>query len=84
MCADKVRAALGLGGNLGDPAQAMARALKMLDAEPQSRVAAVSRLYRTPPWGPVAQPPFVNCCALVDTGLSAEALMRFCLAVEKI
>ncbi|MET3599369.1 2-amino-4-hydroxy-6-hydroxymethyldihydropteridine diphosphokinase [Martelella mangrovi] len=83
MSAEEVRAALGLGGNLGEPAEAMARALAMLDADPQTQVVAVSRLYRTPPWGPVAQPPFVNCCALIETGRPAEDLMRFCLDIEK-
>ncbi|PRX10347.1 UNVERIFIED_ORG: 2-amino-4-hydroxy-6-hydroxymethyldihydropteridine diphosphokinase [Martelella mediterranea] len=83
MSAEQVRAALGLGGNLGEPAEAMARALAMLDADPQTQVVAVSRLYRTPPWGPVAQPPFVNCCALIETERPAEDLMRFCLDIEK-
>ena len=57
MSAEPVRAALGLGANLGDPAAAMARALRMLDDGEDTAVAAVSKLYRTPPWGLVASSP---------------------------
>ncbi|MGN6464568.1 MAG: 2-amino-4-hydroxy-6-hydroxymethyldihydropteridine diphosphokinase, partial [Rhizobiaceae bacterium] len=42
---------LGLGGNLGDPRDAMASALRTIDADAESRVLAVSSIYRTPPWG---------------------------------
>lgn len=73
---------LGLGGNIGDPVHAMARALRALDADPATRVAAVSPVYRTPPWGPVEQPPFLNACACVETSLEAEELLRLCLSVE--
>ena len=48
-------APLGLGGNIGDPVKSMASALAVLDAHPDCRVAAVSRLYRTPPWGKTDQ-----------------------------
>ena len=83
MSAEPVRAALGLGANLGDPAAAMARALRMLDDGEGTAVAAVSKLYRTPPWGLVEQPPFINCCALVETSLPPQALMQRCLDIEK-
>ncbi len=83
MLNETVRATLGLGGNLGEPAEAMARALVLLDADEKTRVVAVSRLYRTPPWGPVEQPPFINCCALIETTRAPEDLMRFCLDIEK-
>lgn len=83
MSNERVRAALGLGGNLGEPAKTMARALAVLEADPQTRVVAVSRLYRTPPWGPVEQPLFINCCALIETARAPEELMRFCLDIEK-
>ncbi|WP_180897493.1 2-amino-4-hydroxy-6-hydroxymethyldihydropteridine diphosphokinase [Martelella soudanensis] len=83
MSAEPVLAALGLGANLGDPASAMARALRMLNDGEGAEVVAVSKLYRTPPWGLVEQPPFINCCALVETSLSPEALMQRCLDIEK-
>ncbi|MFC3072920.1 2-amino-4-hydroxy-6-hydroxymethyldihydropteridine diphosphokinase [Shinella pollutisoli] len=77
------RAALGLGGNVGDPVRAMAEALRALDARADCRVVAVSRLYRTPPWGKTDQDWFFNACALVDTRLRPEALLDACLGIEK-
>ena len=69
-------ATLGLGGNIGDPAAAMARALRELDARDDCRLLAVSDLYRTPPWGKTDQADFFNCCALVETSLSAPGLLQ--------
>jgi len=77
------RAALGLGGNLGDPVRAMAEALRALDGRPDCRVVAVSRLYRTPPWGKTDQDWFFNSCALIDTMLEPEPLLDTCLAIER-
>lgn len=79
----RVEATLSLGANLGDPKSTMAAALVSLDAVADVRVSTVSRLYRTPPWGPVEQPPFINCCALVATTLAPDALMQLCLDIEK-
>jgi len=76
-------AALGLGGNIGDPAAAMARALRELDAHADCHLLAVSDLYRTPPWGKTDQADFFNCCALVETRLTAPALLQLCLDIER-
>ncbi|WP_454701592.1 2-amino-4-hydroxy-6-hydroxymethyldihydropteridine diphosphokinase [Agrobacterium burrii] len=76
-------AALGLGGNIGDPAAAMAKALHELDTHENCRLLAVSGLYRTPPWGKTDQADFFNCCALVETSLKAPALLQLCLDIEK-
>lgn len=78
-----VRAFLGLGGNLGDPATAMAAALQALDAQGTVKIAAVSSLYRTPPWGVVDQPDFLNAVAAVDTTLETGALLQLCLDIER-
>jgi len=77
------RASLGLGGNIGDPVQSMAAALRALNARPDCRVTAVSRLYRTPPWGKTDQDWFFNACALVETALAPEALLDTCLGIER-
>ncbi len=76
-------AALGLGGNIGDPAAAMAKALHELDRHENCRLLAVSGLYRTPPWGKTDQADFFNCCALVETSLTAPALLQLCLDIER-
>ncbi|OCP37536.1 2-amino-4-hydroxy-6-hydroxymethyldihydropteridine diphosphokinase [Ensifer sp. LC163] len=76
-------ATLGLGGNLGEPPKAMAEALQMLDARPDCTVRAVSRLFRTPPWGKTDQAWFFNACAEVETTLGPEALLDACLDIER-
>lgn len=84
MSSDTFRqASLGLGGNIGDPVRAMADALRALDARPDCRVVAVSRLYRTPPWGKTDQDWFFNACALIGTTLDPEPLLDTCLAIER-
>lgn len=79
----RATAALGLGGNIGDPPATMAKALELLDARPDTRVTAVSRLYRTPPWGKTDQAWFYNACALVDTALSPGDLLDACQQIER-
>lgn len=76
-------AALGLGGNIGNPPEAMARALQMIDARDDCRVIVVSRLYLTPPWGKTDQADFFNCCVLIETTLPPEALLDICLGLER-
>ncbi len=44
---------------------------------------AVSRLYRTPPWGKTDQSFFYNACAILDTRLDPEALLTLCLEIER-
>lgn len=78
-----VRAYLGLGGNIGEPARAMAASLRALDAARHVRLSAVSSLYRTPPWGLSEQPDFLNAVAAVDTELSARDLLDLCLETER-
>ena len=76
-------ATLGLGGNIGDAAGSIARALVLLDQRDDCDVVAVSRLYRTPPWGKTDQAWFFNACAMVSTRLSPEALLDACLSIER-
>ncbi|RKD60130.1 MULTISPECIES: 2-amino-4-hydroxy-6-hydroxymethyldihydropteridine diphosphokinase [unclassified Rhizobium] len=78
-----VRVTLGLGGNLDNPAHAMALALRTLDARADCQVASVSRLYRTPPWGKTDQSFFYNSCAALDTTLAPNALLDVCLDIER-
>ncbi|MBB6411031.1 2-amino-4-hydroxy-6-hydroxymethyldihydropteridine diphosphokinase [Mesorhizobium sangaii] len=74
---------LSLGGNLGDPAKSMGAALRMLDADADTRVTGVSSLYRTPPWGKLDQPDFLNAAAEISTGLAPRALLDLCLDAER-
>lgn len=76
------RAYLSLGGNLGEPAKAMASALRMLDADSATRVVTVSSLYQTPPWGKLDQPDFLNAAAEVATSRTPHDLLDLCLQAE--
>jgi 2-amino-4-hydroxy-6-hydroxymethyldihydropteridine diphosphokinase len=66
---------LGLGSNIGDKPGNIKTALERLETEHICRITAVSSLYRTAPWGPVAQESFANACALAVTELTPEALL---------
>lgn len=78
-----VHACIGLGANLGRPELTLRNAAVALGALPQSRLVAFSRLYRTPAWGQVDQPDFVNAAALVETGLSPLELLDALLGIER-
>jgi dihydropteroate synthase len=71
----KARFALALGGNVGDKARSLRPALRAIASEPGVELTAVSRLYRTAPWGKTDQDWFVNACALGRTTLAPEALL---------
>ena len=61
-----VRAYIGLGSNLGDPARTLASAVEAIAELPGLWVAGVSRLYATVPWGVTDQPEFRNAAVAVD------------------
>lgn len=79
-----VRALLGLGGNVGDPVGSMSMALQALEQHPDCRVTAVSRLYRTPPWGKTDQDWFFNAAASVETTLAPVPLLGLALGIEQL
>lgn len=62
----RVRAYVGLGANLGDPAGTLAEAVRALARAPGLRVRGVSRLYATAPVGVVDQPEFRNAAVALD------------------
>lgn len=61
----------------------MASALQRLDEREDTAVRAVSRLYKTPPWGKTDQAFFFNACALIETRLAAPDLLAVCLEFER-
>jgi 2-amino-4-hydroxy-6-hydroxymethyldihydropteridine diphosphokinase len=73
---------IGLGGNIGNPQDAMSRSLRLLDGTPSIRVGRVSSIYRTPPWGKIDQPDFLNSAAQLYTSLSPRELLQVCLDTE--
>lgn len=75
-----MRAAIGIGSNLGDPGGNVRAAFRAL--ERAGTVAARSRLYRTRPWGRGDQPEFCNAVAIVETELSPRELLDVLKALE--
>jgi 2-amino-4-hydroxy-6-hydroxymethyldihydropteridine diphosphokinase len=75
-------AAIGFGGNLGDPERAFAAALDALRARRDVRVVGTSSLWRSDPWGGVEQPAYLNGVALVRTTLDARVLLDRLLEEE--
>ncbi len=55
---------------------ACAGRLRAIAGEPGIELTAVSRFYRTPPWGKTDQDWFLNACALGRTTLKPEALLE--------
>jgi 2-amino-4-hydroxy-6-hydroxymethyldihydropteridine diphosphokinase len=74
---------VGLGSNLGDSTAILRGAFAALAALPDTRLLRASSLYRTPAWGVTAQPDFVNAAAMLETGLSPQALLASMLAIER-
>ena len=75
------RVGFGLGSNIGDKPANIRAALKFIEERGVARLTAVSRLYRTPPWGVLDQGDFANACAIGQTDLSPYELLA---AVKKI
>lgn len=74
---------VGLGSNLDLPAAQLRRTLTALDALPATRLRRASRLYRTPPWGLLQQPEFVNAVAELETTLGARELLEALQSLER-
>jgi 2-amino-4-hydroxy-6-hydroxymethyldihydropteridine diphosphokinase len=77
-------ALIALGGNVGDVRDNIREALAMLDRGPGVKLIKRSPSYLTPPWGVKDQPPFINCCALLDTTLTPHDLLKRVQEVERV
>lgn len=73
--------AIALGSNLGDSLAILQGAIATLDRHPSVAVTKSSSVYQTAPIGP-PQPDIFNACALLESDLSPESLLRLLLAVE--
>jgi len=74
-------AVLGLGANLGDRADNLNRALEAIALLPDTRVERVSSFIESEPFE-AEGPDYINCCAVVQTGLTPEMLLGGCLGIE--
>ena len=64
---------VGLGANLGNPAQTFAQACELIKGF--AEVLGFSKLYRSKPYGFADQPSFVNAAAHLRTNLPATELL---------
>lgn len=73
---------VGVGSNLEEPRRQVELALGRLAQLPRTRCVLASRLYRSRPFGPVAQADFVNAAVGLLTQLPAEELLQQLRALE--
>jgi len=75
-------ALLGFGGNVGDVRATLTEAIALFADGNDVKLRAQSSHYRTPPWGMLEQPPFVNMAIQVETSLTPRALLERAMHVE--
>jgi 2-amino-4-hydroxy-6-hydroxymethyldihydropteridine diphosphokinase len=73
---------IALGSNLGDPLAQLKAAVVALARLPRSRLARLSRVYRSAAVGPGIQPDYLNAAALLITALPPMPLLRALQAIE--
>jgi 2-amino-4-hydroxy-6-hydroxymethyldihydropteridine diphosphokinase len=78
-----MRAYVGVGANLGNREETIARAVELLGRRDGVEVVAVSTLRETDPVGFRDQPRFVNGAVAVETELEPRQLLDTLLAVER-
>jgi 2-amino-4-hydroxy-6-hydroxymethyldihydropteridine diphosphokinase len=78
-----VRAYIGLGSNLADPAAQVRLGITALALLSETRVELCSSLYRTAPVGLREQPDFINAVCRLRTKLVPVTLMRNLLEIER-
>ncbi|MEE9370842.1 MAG: 2-amino-4-hydroxy-6-hydroxymethyldihydropteridine diphosphokinase [Sedimentisphaerales bacterium] len=80
--ANQTTAYIGLGSNLGNRADSIKAALRMLAEAANTKVARVSNLIETAPLDGTNQPKYLNAVAEVKTTLSAEDFHKILLDIE--
>ncbi|MFN2528723.1 MAG: 2-amino-4-hydroxy-6-hydroxymethyldihydropteridine diphosphokinase [Candidatus Baltobacteraceae bacterium] len=74
-------AAVAIGSNLGDPVENVRKAIGAL--RQAGELTAVSRLYRSEPWGEENQPYFINAVALISTPREPRELLNALQEIER-
>lgn len=77
-----VRAALGLGSNLGDRHALLANAIETIESTPGITVVGVSPVVESTPVGGPPQQDFLNSVVVVDTTLTPDALLELAQRCE--
>ncbi|MCR4404928.1 MAG: 2-amino-4-hydroxy-6-hydroxymethyldihydropteridine diphosphokinase [Candidatus Acetothermia bacterium] len=77
-----MRAFIGIGANLGEREEQIARAVGLLARTPGLELLRQASLYLTEPVGGVAQPWFINSAVEVETELGPQELLRRLKEIE--
>ena len=80
--AEMKTAYIGVGSNLGDKLDNCLKAIELVDNIEGCTVMKQSGFYRTEPVGVTSQDCYVNGVICVETGLSAQDLLRSLLSME--
>nr|WP_246261592.1 2-amino-4-hydroxy-6-hydroxymethyldihydropteridine diphosphokinase [Thiomicrorhabdus cannonii] len=72
-----------MGSNLDHPERQLSEALQALAALPATRLLQQSHFYASKPQGPQDQPDFMNAVCLLETDLSAHALLQALQQIEQ-
>jgi 2-amino-4-hydroxy-6-hydroxymethyldihydropteridine diphosphokinase len=78
------RAHVALGSNLGDRMATLDAAVRALDADEQTHVMAVSRVYESEPVGGPEQGPYLNAVAVLETDRDPHSLLELLLLTEDL
>lgn len=73
---------LGLGSNLGDKADHLRTAIRLI-GERIGKVASLSSFYETEPWGFVSDNSFLNAAVRVETALPPFEVLRITQQIER-
>lgn len=76
------KAYLGLGTNVGDREQYLQKAIQKLSKSPLIKLTKRSSIYETEPVGYLDQGRFLNMVLEIDTSLSPQELLDFCMRTE--
>ena len=79
----KHRALIGVGGNEGDVKKRFVALYRFLLNDPRFFVQESSWVLKNPPFGYLDQPDFYNAVMVIQTSLSAKALLTILLHVEE-
>ena len=74
---------IGLGSNLGQPAEQLRQALQAMAQLPHTQLLKTSSLYSSAPLGPADQPRYTNAVALLETALEPLQLLDALQAIEQ-
>lgn len=77
-----MKAWLGLGANLQQPAMQLEEALNCLAQSDGIEVHQTSSFYRTPPWGDEQQDDFINAVVQIETDLDPLTLLHRLQSIE--